>query len=264
MQRALVALLLLAPAAAALGIHVVSFRMAFFSDAISHSVFVGVALGLLLAVDVRLTMPLLGVLVAVAVMAYIRSTALPSDTVIGVVFSAVVAAGLALLSRDRSMVGELQRYVYGDILTVTEVDLWVMFGLFVLVMAFEAVHFNRGLLTATSPVVAQVNGVPVRQLQYAFAVLVALVVMLSVRTVGVFLVTALLIVPAAAAQNLARSAGSMFWWALLISVSSAVSGLILSALPAVATATGATVVLMAFAWFLVSVVVARRRGLRTG
>ena len=260
MQRAAVALILLAPSAATMGIQVVTFRMAFFSDAIGHSVFLGIALGLWLAIDPRLSMLLLGFVVAVGVTAYLRRSSLSSDAVIGVVFSAVMAAGLALMSRYRSMGSEIQRYVYGDVLTVTNEDLWLLLGMFVAVAVYQVLYYNRSMAVGVSTAVAQVHGVRVDVLQHTFAVLVALVVMLSVRTVGVFLVTAMLIVPASAARNFARSAGGMFWCAQLVSLSSALGGLYLSTLPEVGTATGATVVLAAFAWFVLSTIVARLRG----
>lgn len=262
MQFALAALLLLTPAAAAMGIQVVTFRMAFFADAISHSAFLGVAIGVVSSIEPRLTMPLLGILVGVVTVAYVRSNQLPSDTTIGVVFAAVVAAGLAVISRHRGEMVNIQRYVYGDVLTLRNEDLWVLLFLFVLVAAFQLVFYNRSIMLGVSSVVAQVHGVPVMLIQYAFAVLVSLVVMLSVQTVGVFLVTAMLIVPASAARNLARSAGTMFWWAQLVAITSACAGLGFSTLPSVGTAPGAMIVLVAFMWFVVSSFVARRKALR--
>ena len=88
--------------------------------------------------------------------------------------------------------------------------------------------------------------------QYLFAGLLALIVMFAVQAVGVLLVTALMIVPAAAARNFAASAGAMFWWALLISISSATTGLVISAQDWARTATGATIILIACGWFLLS------------
>ncbi|WP_337770814.1 metal ABC transporter permease, partial [Desulfovibrio piger] len=109
MQQALMAVLLLMPMTAALGVEVISFRMAFFSDAIGHSAFAGVALGLLLSVDPHWSMPAFGVLVGLAVMAVRRGSALSSDTVIGIVFSAVVAFGLAVVSRQPGMARTMQQ-----------------------------------------------------------------------------------------------------------------------------------------------------------
>ena len=119
MQQALLGLLLLCPMTAALGVQVVHFRMAFFSDAIGHSAFAGAALGLMLALDPLLAMPVFGVLVGLAVMAVQRRSALSSDTAIGIVFSAVVAFGLAVVSRAPGMARTVQQFLYGDILTIT-------------------------------------------------------------------------------------------------------------------------------------------------
>ena len=252
MQQALVGLLLVAPMAAAMGVQVVNFRMAFFADAIGHSAFAGVALGLIFAVSPSWTMPLFGLAVGLAIMALQRRSSLSTDTVIGVVFAAVMAFGLAMVSRDRNVARDLQRFLYGDILTIADPELLVLAVLFCAVMAFQAWGYNRLLYVGLNPVVAGVHRVPVATCQYLFAGLLALVVMFSVWAVGVLLVTALLIVPAAAARNFARSAGAMFWWSLLISATSAVAGLLISAQDWARTATGPTIVLCGFAWFLAS------------
>ena len=123
MQQALVALVLLAPMTAALGVQVVHYRMAFFSDAVGHSAFAGVAAGLILGVDPHLSMPLFGLAVGLLIMFMQRFSALPSDTVIGVVFSAVVAGGLAVVSRNNTIARDLQQFLYGDILPMTETDI---------------------------------------------------------------------------------------------------------------------------------------------
>ena len=123
MQQALVGLVLLAPLAAAMGVQVVNFRMAFFSDAISHSAFAGVALGLIVALDPQLTMLAFGVLVGLAIAVLQRLSTLSSDTVIGVIFAAVVAFGLAVVSRDQNVARDIQRFLYGDILTISDVQI---------------------------------------------------------------------------------------------------------------------------------------------
>ncbi|MBE3073117.1 MAG: metal ABC transporter permease [Acidobacteria bacterium] len=260
MQQALVGLVLLAPMCAVMGVHVVNFRMAFFSDAISHSAFAGVALGLLAGADARLTMVAFALAVGVAIMAVSRRTTLSIDTVIGVFFSAVIAFGLAVVSRDRSVARNLQMFLYGDILTIGEAEIRLTGALFAVLMGFQVVGFNRLLYVGVNPSLASAHQVPTRAYQYVFAALLSLVVIVSVWAVGVFLVTAMLIVPAAAARNLARSAAGMFWWALAVSLTSAVAGLLISAQPWARTATGATIVLCAAAWFGVSALLGRLRG----
>ncbi|MEF3169264.1 MAG: metal ABC transporter permease [Deltaproteobacteria bacterium] len=260
MQRALVGLVFLAPMAAAVGVQVVNFRMAFFSDAISHSAFAGVALGLILSLDPHLTMPLFGLLVGLGIMAVQRKSTLSTDTVIGVFFSAVIAFGLAVVSRDRSVARDMQRFLYGDILTISDGEILWLILLFLVLMTFQALAYNRLLYIGINPVLAKAHRVPVAALQYAFAGLLSLIVMFSVWAVGVLLVTAMLIVPAAAARNFARCAGGMFWWALVVSITSAVTGLVVSAQDWARTASGATIILVACLWFVASACVSVARG----
>jgi len=264
MQQALIGLVLLAPMAATMGVQVVNFRMAFFADAISHSAFAGVALGLIFSVNPHWSMLVFGVMVGMGIMAVQRSSSLSSDTVIGVFFSAVVAFGLAVVSRERSVARDLQRFLYGDILTIDDDSILLLKLLFVVIMLFQAIGYNRMLYVGLNPLLAEVHKVRVTIYQYIFAGLLSLVVIFAVWAVGVLLVTALLIVPAATARNLSRSAGAMFWWALVVSLTSAVAGLIISAQEWARTATGATIILVASAWFAVSLMVNCLMGKRRG
>ena len=163
--------------------------------------------------------------------------------------------GQCLLKRERG-----QRFLYGDILGIGETDLWLMLALLVVLVSFQIYGYNRMLYIGVNPLLAKVHRVRVAAYQYLYAALLSLVVILSVRAVGVLLVTAMLIVPAATARNLARSAGGMVWWALLVSLGSALAGLLISAQDWAGTATGATVILVAFACFLVSLIPPLLRG----
>ncbi len=256
MRRALVGLLLLTPMTAAAGVQVVTHRMAFFSDAISHSVFTGLALGVLFAIHPHWTLPLFALLVGLGIVAVQRHTGLSADTVIGVFFSAAIAFGLAVISRDPAASREIQRIIYGDILTLTDADIMGTALLLLALSGFLLFGFNKLLYIGVNTDLAQAHQVWVAVYQYAFAGLLALLVVLSVRAVGMLLVTAMLIVPAAAARNLSRSAGAMFWWAQGIAVSSSIAGLLISAQDTIRTATGATIVLVASGWFALSAVVA--------
>ncbi len=260
MQQALVALVFLAPMTAALGVQVIQYRMAFFSDAVGHSAFAGVALGLLLGVHPHLSMPVFGLCVGLLIMFMQRFSALPSDTVIGVVFSAVVAAGLAVVSREHTIARDIQQFLYGDILTMTEGDLSFLALLFIAFFLFEFFAYNKLLYASSSGTVARVHGIHAAVYEYLFAAILALVVMFSVWGVGVLLVTALLIVPAATARNLATTAGGIFWWAIVVSLLSGIGGLSLSVQPWMRTATGASIILVASLCFLVSLAVVALRG----
>lgn len=263
MQQALFGLILLAPMVALMGVQVVNFRMAFFADAISHSAFSGVAIGLIFSLSPLWTMPIFGLFVGLAIIFTLRKSHLSSDSIIGVFFSGVVAFGLAVVSRNSNVARDIQRFLYGDILTIGNGEIWAMMALLLVLFLFQFLGYNRMLYIGFNPTVAKVHRVRVGLYQYIYAALLSFVVIFSVWAVGVLLVTAMLIVPAAAARNFARSAGGMAWWSLLVSVSSAVVGLLISAQDWARTATGATIILVAFAWFMVSALFSLVRG-RTG
>jgi zinc transport system permease protein len=252
MRLALVGLLLLAPTAATVGVHVVNHRLSFFSDAIGHSAFTGVALGLLFSFPPHFTMPLFGVCVGLFIMHLQRNGKLSTDAAIGVVFSGIVAFGLAVVSREPSLTRSLQQFLYGDILTIQGDDISILLTLSLANAVIQIVGYNSLLLAGVSSTLARAQGVRVVVWQYVLSILLSLVVIFSVWAVGVLLVTALLVVPAAAARNFARSAGATFWWALVIGTTSAIGGLFVSAQDWARTATGATVVLCSLVWFALS------------
>ncbi len=247
MKRALLALLLIAPAAAAVGVPLVQLRMAFFSDAIGHSAFTGVALGVLLGVNPTWTMAAFGALVAVAIILVKGRTDLSSDTVIGVFFSTAIAVGIAVISRQKGLTKNLQSFLYGDPLAVSDAELAWMAALFLLVAVFLLFAYNQILLLGVHEGFARTKGVRVRAVEISFSLVVALVVTTAIRTVGILLVTALLVIPAAAARNIARRAASAFRLSVGIALFSGFAGLVFSYY--LDTATGATVVLASAACF---------------
>ena len=252
MQEAFLGVLLTAPLAAAAGIQVVNFRMSFFSDAIGHSAFAGVALGLIFVLSPDLTMPLLALAIGIGIMAMKQRSALSSDTVIGVFFSAVVAFGLALVSRNPNVARDMQVFLYGDILTVTHNDLLYLFLLFCVFFVFQVFAYNRLNAIGIHEQLARTHRIHTAFYQYVYVALLSLVVIFSVKSAGVLLVTALLIVPAASARNLSKSSGMMFWISIIIGVCSGISGLLISAQPWAETASGATIVLCACVIFCIS------------
>jgi zinc transport system permease protein len=250
MKRAILAMIFVAPAAAAVGVPLVHFRMAFFSDAIGHSAFTGVAIGVLLGVHPLLTMVAFGLFVAWAITLVRGRTELSPDTVIGVFFSTVIALGIAIISAQKGLTRNLQAYLYGDLLAVSETELLWMGMLLGVVGAYLFVAFNKIMLIGVHEGFAKSMGVPVRGLEISFALVVALVVTTAIRAVGILLVTALLVVPAAAARNVARGIVSAFWAAIAIAVVSGLLGIASSYY--LDTATGATVVLFASAFFAIT------------
>ncbi|MFO0973687.1 MAG: metal ABC transporter permease [Phycisphaerae bacterium] len=264
MLNALLLIALLAPTCAALGVQVVNFRMAFFSDAISHSAFTGVVLGYLLVPIANrlwpgfgrwdlllppLTLTLFGLCVGAGITAVRRRGDLSADTVIGVFFAAVIALGIAVISR-LNLRADFERYLYGTVVATAPADVLVAVALAVVVALFLAATFNALLLTGLNESLARSHGLPTRTLDYLFALLLALVVCTAIRTIGLLLVTAWLVVPAAAARNIARSAAGMFGWAVLLGLATGIAGLILAYQADIAV--GACIVLLAAAAFVLT------------
>ena len=243
MKNALLALLLLTPLLALLGTMAVNRRMAFFSDALGHSALAGVGLGMLLGVQSELiSMIVFGVLWAVAISRINRAGGASADTIISVFSSTGIAVGLLILSRNGSF-SKYSSLLAGDVLSVKPSDLlWLALAL-PLGAAIWALLYNKLLLTAVNPALAQSRGIPTKWVEYAFVSLVAVAVMLSIRWVGVLLINALLILPAAAARNIARTAAQHALFSVLIGVFSGVAGLV--AAYYLDTGVGAAVVLCA-------------------
>ena len=201
---------------------------------------------------------LLALLVGLGIMAVKQRSGLSTDTIIGVFFSAVVAAGLAVVSRYPQAARDMQMFLYGDILTISDTDIAVMVLLLIVFLLFQAFSFNKLICIGLNLQLAKAHRIRTAFYQYLFAALLSLVVILSVKAVGVLLVTAMLITPAAAARNLASSYGKMVWIAILISLFSAIAGLLLSAQEWMRTAAGATIVLCSCVFFCLSLLFRRR------
>lgn len=259
MRRAMLGLLLIAPLAALSGVQVVNSRMSFFSDAIGHSAFAGVALGLILSLPPEFTMPGLALAIGLLIMYLRRGSRLSTDTVIGIIFSAVVAFGLAIVSRNREASRGINMFLYGDILTIGDNEIALLAALLVAFLAFQFFAWNRMLHISVNEQIAGVHRIKVSVYQYLFAALLSLVVILCVRAVGVLLVTAVLIVPAATARNFARNSRQLFFLSLVFSYVSCAGGLLISAQPWANMPAGAAIVLLACAMFAVSFIASRLR-----
>ena len=247
MRTALWAILLLVPLLAMLGTLVVNNGMSFFSDALGHSALTGVAIGVVLGVSRYQWVMVLFAVVFALLMNRIRHSRMTStDTVIGV-FSAVgVAVGLALLSRGGNF-ANYQSLLIGDVLSITPQELWVLGGVLVVTAVLWLVFFNGFHAVSVSPALARSKGFAVAWLDNLFVVLIAVVVMLAIRWVGLLLINAMLILPAAAARNVARSMRSYHLLSLVFGLFAGVLGLLLSYFNAVAT--GPMIILVLAALF---------------
>jgi len=258
MKNALLCVLLATPLFALLGCLVVSNHMAFFSDAIGHSALTGIAIGAVLGLaDPTWATLIFAALLSLGVVALRRFSTSSIDTIVGLVMALAVAFGIVILSRGGGF-NKYSRFLVGDVLTVTPTEIGRLAVVLVLVVAFYGFFFNRILLTTLSHALARSRGVPVWTMEAVFAVLVGQAVTLCIPWVGLLVINSLLILPAAASRNLAGRMGTYVWGAVVVNLIAGVGGLIGSFYWS--TATGATMVLFAFALFFLTAVVARCRG----
>lgn len=237
--HALLALILVSLSCGAVGSLVVGGRMAFFSDALAHSAFAGVSIGFVVftaliihrvpgAVFWDWVTPIMlafGMLVGYGI-AYVRErTGLASDTIIGVFFAGSVglAAMIARMQKSRDLF-RLEDFLFGNPILVQAEELVYLAILAVVTVATLGLTYNHLLLSGFNSSLALSRRVPIRVVSYVFIMLLALVVNLCVRTVGVMLINALLVVPAATAANLARNLRQAFWLTLLLCLFSSVAG----------------------------------------
>ena len=253
MKNAFLAILLLTPLLGLLGTMAVNHQMAFFSDALGHSALTGIGLGIILGLRNDLVaMLVFGIIWAILICVIKQSGSASADTVISVFSSTSVAAGLLILARG----GKFAKYsalLIGDILAVTPGDLlWLLLAL-VGTLILWALLYNSLLLTSVDHFLARSRGVKTRLVECAFVVMVAVAVMLSIRWVGVMLINALLILPAAAGRNIARSARQHAVWSVVLALFSGIVGLTLSYY--LDTSAGASIVLVSALCYAVSLAV---------
>jgi zinc transport system permease protein len=228
MRNAFLAVLFIAPASAMLGVHVTAFRMAFFSDAVSHSAFTGVALGFLLAIHPLLAMILFALVVGLSIIHIERKSNLAMDSIISVIMSLGVAVGLAIVSYKKSFLRELQPYLFGDILTITPDELLVLALVLVGTALYSVYAFNRLTLLGLHRHFAINRYRSAERDKVLFSLLLALVVAVSIKTIGILLITSLIVIPAATARLLARDLRSAFWIGIACCTVASLAGLILS------------------------------------
>lgn len=250
LQRALVVGVLIGLTTAVLGVFVTLRKMSFFSDAISHSALVGIALGILLHINPFLAAVGFVVLIAVSMGFVTERTKLSPDTVIGVFFSSSVALGVLIISLLKGYRADLFAYLFGDILAVNQADVKMSVVLAVIVLGVMFWKGKAWIRLSLNPDMAQVDGLRVKIYDYIFLIIMALTVAVALKVIGIILVSALVIIPAAAAKGFARNFRSLMFWAMFISIVSAVVGLFLSF--QFDTSSGPTIVLVATSFFLVS------------
>ena len=255
MIRALLAVVLLTPALGLLGTMAVNHQMAFFSDGLGHSAMLGIGLGMVLGLRSDLAaMLIFGVVWAILICVIKQSGAATTDTIISVFSSTSIAGGLVLLSRSEKLSRSL---LIGDILAVMPDDLVYLALLLAGIVILWIVLYNALLMTSVDPFLARSRGISTRLIECAFVVTVAVAVMVSIRWVGMMLINALLILPAAAGRNIARSSRQHAVFTVLIALFSGIAGLTLTFY--LDASAGAMIVLVSAALYAVSLLVRTAR-----
>lgn len=261
-QRALIAVALAAPMLGLLSPLVLTRRLAFFSAALGQAVLTGVSLGVLLGepVDAPWASVLgFSLLCGVGLVFFRRRSSLPADTLVGVLLAFTLGLGVLLLTvvTKRFNVHQLEAVMFGSVLTVTRTDLIVLGGTLLLVVFVSTRFHNALLLDGTDPRLSAAKRLPSATLEYGLVVLLTLVIVASVKVLGALMVEAMLLVPAAAGRNVARSLAGLTWASVVIALLSGVGGVFVSA--SVNAPSGAAIVLLLALSFLLTMPFARRR-----
>jgi manganese/iron transport system permease protein len=253
--RALAAASVVGLVCAVVGSYMVLRGLAFMGDALSHSAFPGVVAAYLLKAPFYLGAAVAAVGTALAIGWVTRTGRLRGDTAIGVLFAGMFALGIFLFSRIPNYVGDLFGFLFGEILGIGDDDLLALTLLAVLVLAIVAVFWKELLYSTFDPLGAAAAGLPVARLDYLFLALIALTIVVSLQAVGIILVVAMLVTPAAVGQLVATSFGRLVAVAITVGIAGPIVGLYLSYW--LDSATGATIVLVETVVFIV-VLVAKR------
>lgn len=235
MRRAFIAILVITPLLGILGTMIVHKKMAYFSDALGHSALTGIAIGVVLGVmDTNVSMVIFAIIFAFLLNQINRKNLSATDTIISVFASCSTAIGLAILSRG----GNFSRYagiLVGDILSITSKEILYLVVIFAVTGVFWCVAVNKLNAISIHPTLAKSRNISVRLVEDIFAVIIALIVTLSIKWIGILLINALLILPAASSRNISSNMREYHGFSVLFSVFSGIIGLVISYFTNVAT-----------------------------
>ena len=249
-QRALIVGLIIGSLMAALGTIVVLRKMSFFADAIGHSALTGIALGLLLAINPFVAAVIFTCVVALSISITKQRSRLPIDTLLGIFFPPAVAAGVILVQLTPGYQTDLIAFLFGDILTVTPTDIITSIILSIVIAALLVVNGKKLIKMTFSEDIAHSEGIAVARVETVFLIMLAIVIAVAIKIVGIILVTALLVIPAATAQNLTKSISHLFAVSIVINIIAVTIGMLMSA--ALNVASGPAIVITAAGLFVIS------------
>lgn len=257
--RALIAAVIVGIVCSVLGTYVVLRGMAFFGDALAHTILPGVVIAFLVGIPLAIGALVFGILTALGIGLLTDRGYLKEDTAIGVVFAGLFALGVALLSMSGNYTVDLAHFLFGNLLGVSTTDLWVIAGLGGLVLLVIFLFYKEFLVISFDPVLATTLRLPTTFLRYLLLVLIAVTIVAALQVVGIALMLAMFVTPAATASLLTRRLPSMMVVAASIGAFSGVAGVYGSFYFNVAS--GAAVVLVATLIFLLVFLFAPARGL---
>jgi ABC-type Mn2+/Zn2+ transport system permease subunit len=257
MQRALFAGTLIGIVCAIVGTYVVLKGLSFIGAGIAHASFGGVALGFYLNVNPVLTAVVFCMGTAWSIGLVSRKGRVKEDTAVGIFFASTMAFGILLIGLMKVYNVDLFGYLFGSILAINREDVWITIALSAVVLMLVGMFYKELLFVTFDAEMASVTGVPAARIYFLLISMIALTVVLSIRVVGIVLVSALLVTPAAAAYQLTENFRRMMGLSILIGVSSTVGGLLLS--DRLNTPSGATIVLLATLIFFVAALISPRR-----
>ena len=250
MKNALAAICIITPLFGMLGTMIVNNRMAFFSDALGHSALTGMAIGVLLGfAGTDIPMLLFALLFALVLKHMERKSSASTETIISVFSSLGTAVGLVVLSRG----GNFSKYsalLVGDILSISTKEIGYLLAVLAVTFLFWLFCFNKLHAASVNKSLAKSKGIPVRLIEDLFAVLIAVIVMLSIKWVGILIINALLILPAASAANISSNMREYHLFSVILSVASGLIGLVLAYY--LNAAAGPVIVIVAAVFFAVT------------
>ena len=228
MKNAFLAILLVSPIFAIIGTMIVNKKMAFFSDELGHSALTGIAIGMLLGMtNINISMIIFAVIFALLLNFIKSKTTYGADTIISVFSSIAIALGLAILAQSGSF-NKYSSYLVGDILSISESEILYLFVAFILTFIFWFYLFNKINAVSLNSTLAKSKGINVKAMENIFAILIAVMVMISIRWVGILLINSLIILPAASSRNIAMNMRSYHLFSIIFALFSGISGLIIS------------------------------------
>ncbi len=259
MQRGLVASILIGVLCSIIGCYVVLRGLAFLGDALAHAILPGIAIAYLLQGNLFLGALIAAIVVALLIGFFSRQGVIREDTAIGIIFAAALSLGVALISTIQTYAVDLTHILFGNVLGVSAADLWFIGGLSMIVLASVRIFYKPLLLISFDPILAATLRWPTELLRNLLLVLLALTIVGSLQTVGVGLVAAMLVTPAATAYLLTRRLPSMMALAAFFGGLSSVIGLYASYYLNIAS--GAAVVLVATVFFFIVFIFSPNKGL---